>query len=176
MVVVEEANNNNNNNNSSRHGLLKSLTRDFLRQRYMAVLADESLKEQDPLTLSTVWYRLRPKFIAQGITFSKSTRRIVEYDYIRSICEDELGVKRADLGIHAAVRVQYYFRGEVYDISLDNIEELADMGTDIIAMEKEGAAEVLGSPAAMTGIGILNSRGFFTENADDFTGLVLKKL
>lgn len=96
----------NNNNNDSKRGLLIDLTREFLQKRRGDIIEDPSLLETDPLTLSTIWYRLRPKLLKRGIVFQKSTRRTVEYDYVRAICEDELGVKRAALGIHAAVRAQ----------------------------------------------------------------------
>src|SRR5215216_2881928 len=114
----------------------RGLTREFLTQRYNAVMADPSVKERDPLTLSTIWYRLRPKFKRAGIHIpkekQKDTRRMIEYEYIRDICKDELGVKRAELGIHTAARPQVYDRGEVYDISLNNIEDLAEKGVDLV--------------------------------------------
>jgi hypothetical protein len=175
MVVIEGEGEEENNNNSN-HGLLKSLTRDFLKQRYTNVMVEPSVKKRDPLTLSTIWYRLRPKFRKAGIEFKKTTRRTVEYDYIRTICEDELGVKRADLGIHTAVRAQLYYRGEIHDIALDNVEELAEKGVDLIIIEKEGVAEVIAPFAAMTGIAILNTRGFLTEIAETISELVKDKL
>src|SRR5918994_7208943 len=43
-------------------------------------------------------------------------------------------------------------------------------------MEKEGAAEVLAPFAAMSAIAILNSRGFFTENAETLSELTKDSL
>jgi hypothetical protein len=161
---------------------MRGLTREFLQKRYDDVMDDESIKQSDPLTLSTVWYRLRPQFRKAGLFKDKTKkqmkeiRRMVEYQYIRDICKYELRVKRAELGIHTAVRAQLYYRGKVYDISLDNAEELAEKGVVMIPMEKEGAAEVLAPFAAMTAIAILNSRGFFTENAETLSELAKDKL
>lgn len=171
------------NNNDSKRGLLVALTRKFLRERLQLVQNDPSVKETDRLTLSTVWYRLRPQFYAIGLFTpedlkgsKKNVRKMVQVQYVREICEKELGKKRAELGIYAAARAQLYWNGEAFDVTLKNIDKLIEHGVIVLIIEKEGIADVLAPFAAKKGIAILNVRGFMTENADDYSQLVLEKL
>jgi len=167
---------------SGNYGIMKRLTRELLQQRLEQVRADPSAKEWDRWTLSTIWYRLRKKFYALGVfdgedKIPRSTRKTIQNDYIIDICRKELGgVKRAELGIYAAVRAQLYWNDEALDVTLKNIDKLAEHGTDVLIIEKEGIADVFAPFAAKVGIAILNPRGFLTENADDYSQLVLEKL
>ena len=83
---------------------------------------------------------------------------------IKKVC-DEMGYKRNELGIIAAERAQLYFKGEFRGVNLDDIPDLAKMGTDLIIIEKEGAVKALAPFADKNGIALLNTRGFLTEYA-----------
>lgn len=146
---------------------IKGLVRQLLKERIDAVRTDPSLKITDRWTLSTVFYRVRPRILQNGLSMSDTIRGTIEYEYINDICTEELGVRRRDLGIFAAVRAQLYFRGKVFNVILEEVDALAGKGTDIIIIEKEAIAEILSSFAAKHGIAILNPRGFLTENAEE---------
>jgi hypothetical protein len=150
---------------------MKDLVRGVLRDRLQAVRDDPSLKVTDRWTLSTVFYTVRPIALSRGIKLKPSSRKTIQNQYVKDICGGELGVRRDELGIVAAVRAQLYFRGKIYDFSLENVRELAGRGTDLLVIEKEGIAEILAPFAAEVGIAILNSRGFLTENAEDLSRL-----
>jgi len=47
---------------------------------------------------------------------------------------------REKLGIKAAVRAQFFHRGQEHAVSFDSIEWLSDKGSDLILIEKEGVA------------------------------------
>jgi len=51
---------------------------------------------------------------------------------------------------------------------------LAEKGTDLLIIEKEGVADVLAPFADEKGIAILNTRGFLTEYASDLSELAEK--
>lgn len=83
---------------------IKGLVRQLLKERIDAVRTDPSLKITDRWTLSTVFYRVRPRILQNGLSMSDTIRGTIEYEYINDICTEELGVRRRDLGIFAAVR------------------------------------------------------------------------
>ena len=76
-----------------------------------------------------------------------------------------MGYKRDELGIIAAERAQFYFRGRSYGVGIDVISELAQYATDLIIIEKEGAVEALAPFADKKGIALVYTRGFGTEYA-----------
>ena len=117
-----------------------------------------------------MYYRLRPILIAKGINVSR--RHVTSQ--IRKICEEKLGEKREELGIIAADRAQFYFRGSWRDVGLDELPQLMHMGTDLLIIEKEGVAEVLSPFADKKGIALLNTRGFLTEYATILSDLSRK--
>jgi hypothetical protein len=115
----------------------------------------------------------------QSDVFYATRKLLIEYHYaneeidrdyitglIKPLCEDELGVKREDIGILAADRAQLYFKGKWMDVGLKEIEELSLYGTDMLIIEKEGIAEQLALFADQKGIALLNTRGFLTEYAE----------
>jgi hypothetical protein len=115
----------------------------------------------------------------QSDVFYATRKLLIEYHYaneeidrdyitglIKELCEDELGVKREDIGILAADRAQLYFKGKWMDVGLKEIEELSLYGTDMLVIEKEGVAEQLALFADQKGIALLNTRGFLTEYAE----------
>jgi hypothetical protein len=165
---------------SGNYGIMKKLTRELILKRQEQVRENPTVKELDRLTLSTIWYRVRKQLYDLKVfdgesRIPKSTRKTVQNDYIKDICK-QLGVKRAELGIYAADRAQLYYRDDIHNVSLDSINDLVRKGTDVLIIEKEGIAEVLQPFATKVGIAILNPRGFLTENADDYSQLVLEKL
>jgi hypothetical protein len=115
----------------------------------------------------------------QSDVFYATRKLLIEYHYaneeidrdyitglIKLLCEDELGVKREDIGILAADRAQLYFKGKWMDVGLKEIEELILYGVDMLIIEKEGIAEQLALFADQKGIALLNTRGFLTEYAE----------
>jgi hypothetical protein len=115
----------------------------------------------------------------QSDVFYATRKLLIEYHYaneeidrdyitglIKELCEDELGVKREDIGILAADRAQLYFKGKWMDVGLKEIEEQSLYGVDMVIIEKEGIAEQLALFANQKGIALLNTRGFLTEYAE----------
>ena len=149
-------NGNGNKNTDNRYHL-----RIWLKERLEAVKKDPALLTTGRVTLDGVYYRLRTKLDRMGIP-------VKDRDYIKSsikdIC-DEMGYKRDELGIMAAERAQFYFRGRSYGVGIDVISELAKYATDLIIIEKEGAVEALAPFADMKGIALVYTRGFSTEYA-----------
>ncbi len=139
----------------------EGLLTELLESRLRGIESEPSLIKTDRWTQSTVYYRLRPQLIAKGI----DVKRKYITSQIRKVCEQRLGKTRAELGIVAADRAQLYFRGQWYDVGLDELEKLMHFGTDMLIIEKEGVAEVLSPYAEKMGIALLNTRGFLTEYA-----------
>jgi hypothetical protein len=83
-----------------------------------------------------------------------------------AFCEEDLGVKRDDIGILAADRAQLYFKGKWMDVGLKEIEQLSMYGIALLIIEKEGVAEQLSVFADEKRIALLNTRGFLTEYAE----------
>jgi 5S rRNA maturation endonuclease (ribonuclease M5) len=112
--------------------------------------------------------------------FPRTSAKEVRYNrkyitnQIRNVCEKTLGKTRAKLGIVAADRAQLYFRGQWYDIGLDELDQLMHLGTDMLIIEKERVAEVLSTFADKMGIAVLNTRGFLTEYASMLSNLSKK--
>lgn len=77
------------------------------------------------------------------------------------------GITRESLGIFAGVRAELYFKGKWTSVSFDSIEELAEKGTDIVFVEKEGIPEVLTDYADKYSIAMVNTRGHLTEYGKD---------
>ena len=85
---------------------------------------------------------------------------------IKSIC-DKFGKKRSEIGIITGARAEMYFGGRWESVSFDAIEELAQKGTDILFIEKEGIIDELKEHADKCGIAMVNSRGYLVEYAHD---------
>jgi hypothetical protein len=140
--------------------------RQILLERVLEVQNDPSIIKRNKWTQSTVFYLARKN---SPIPLNRKSFTAA----IRAECE-KLGFKRHELGIKAADRAQLYFRGSVHDVGLEELEDLAKLGTDIIFIEKEGACEVL-SPVNHEGIALLNSRGFAVEYATELMQLAQTK-
>jgi hypothetical protein len=113
-------------------------------------------------TLNTVWYLFLPLMEKFGI---KVTRGYVKR-LVKELCDDA-GVTRESLGIFAGVRAELYFNGNWTSVSFDNVKRLAEKGTDIFFVEKEGIPEVHTGWADKYGIAMVNTRGHLTEYGKD---------
>ena len=122
-------------------------------------------KHKNSWTQSDVFYATRKLLIE---TYYKNEE--IDRDYItgliKEVCEEDLGVKREEIGILAADRAQLYFKGKWNDVGLNEIEQLSLYGVALLIIEKEGVAEQLSVFADEKGIALLNTRGFLTEYAE----------
>ena len=107
-----------------------------------AVKKDPALKEKQKWTQSTVFYHLRPILLRFGFSPESIDRQYITSE-IKNVCEQYLGVKREDLGITAADRAQLYFKEQWYDVGLEEMNSLAQYGTDMLIIEKEGVVKQL---------------------------------
>jgi hypothetical protein len=119
-------------------------------------------------TQNTAWYLFLP--IMEQAVKNKTIAKIVTRDYFKKLLNDTCraaGIKREDIGIIAGVRAELYFNGTWTSVSFDAIEELAQKGTDIVFIEKEGVPEILTEYADKYGIAMVNTRGYLTEYGKD---------
>ena len=86
-----------------------------------------------------------------------------------------LGVKRHHIGIFPADRAVLAFQGELYSVSFKNYEWLAELGTDVIIIEKAGLVEKLVPFTKDFGIALLHSQGFVSEYGEWLVKVAAKK-
>jgi|GEM_PF-1234768 len=157
---------------------------DFLRKRYRAVKANPSLKVDDRITQSGVWYRVHKKMVENdfeprkdwGTTRESLTNQI--NDFCKYLSENEWHetITREDLGIIASSRAIMYFDGHEYPVSADNISMLANTKTtDIIVIEKEGMADVLKKFTDEYHIALVFTRGRFVNYVKDLIEAAISK-
>jgi hypothetical protein len=130
-----------------------------------AVRHNDDLLKTGRIPINGVYYKLRTELDRKGIKIA--TRKHI-LNSIKKECE-KMGYKRHELGIIAAERAQFYFRGELYGVGIDEIPNLAQIGTDLIIIEKEGAVEALKPFADKQGIALVYTRGFLTEYATELS-------
>ncbi|MGB8937547.1 MAG: hypothetical protein WCC17_20850 [Candidatus Nitrosopolaris sp.] len=140
---------------------------DFLKKRHIQVLNNPELKNTDRWNTSTPVYRIRPILEKNGL--GHLSRKYLQ-GLVRTIC-NRLGVKREDLGIYEATRAQLYFKGGIYEVSLEQLGEIKKKGADILIIEKEGVVELLIPHADKYGFALCYTRGFLTDNAKKFCEL-----
>jgi len=140
---------------------------DSLKERHIQVLNNSELKNTDRWNTSTPVYRIRPILEKNGL--GHLTRKYLQ-GLVRTIC-NRLGVKREDLGIYEATRAQVYFKGGIYDVSLEQLAEIKKKGADILIIEKEGVVELLIPHADKYGFALCYTKGFLTDNAKKFCEL-----
>ncbi|HEY1247977.1 MAG TPA: hypothetical protein VGE97_03215 [Nitrososphaera sp.] len=116
------------------------------------------------------YFRSKYNLDIKGPEAAKRRTRETIISYIKDVC-DELGIRRADVRILAGDVGYLYYRGNRYAISLDDLDSLKLIGTDLLIIEKQGIAEALKDLAADYGIALLSTRGFLTENAIDLARL-----
>jgi hypothetical protein len=110
----------------------------------------------------TIWYLLLPIMEKYNINVTRKHFKIL----LKKIC-DKFGKKRSEIGVITGARAEMYFDGRWRSVSFDAIGELAQMGTDIIFIEKEGIIDELKEHADKYGIAMVNSRGYLVEYAHD---------
>lgn len=150
---------------------------------YIMMRVDASPEELEWILTSDVWYDLvkDPRVedyykathgfsIKSKEAAKQRIRETIQVKYIKDIC-DALGIRRADIKILAGDVGYLYFRGQRHAISLDELDSLKLMGTDVLIIEKQGIVESLKDLAAPYGIALLSTRGFLTENAIDLSEL-----
>jgi hypothetical protein len=142
--------------------------RKFLEERKVAVEANPSLKINDRLTQSGVWYRIRPRMIKNGFRPRKEwgkTRRTLTTKISDTIEELWPGqnLTREDLGIVASSKGVVLYEGEAWPINGDTVDALAEKGIAIIVIEKEGIADLLAPSARKYGIALAHTGGRFTN-------------
>lgn len=161
--------------------------RDFIIARYMAIYdkekGDLSLIYRDPLTQSSVWYRLRPAMIDGQYQPKKNwgdTREFVTGE-IDKTCKDlrfdekygyglnftigeHLGIEREDLGIYAKAKGMMLYDGHVYPVNFETFEALGAKGVFILVIEKENIADVIKDEAHGSGIALVHTGGRFTKD------------
>lgn len=120
-------------------------------------------------TLNTVWYLFIEILGKHEI---KVTRGYIKR-LVKELCESA-GVTRESLGIFAGVRAELYFDGNWTSVSFDSVKQLAEKGTDIVFVEKEGIPEVLTDWANKYGIAMVNTRGHLTEYGKDLMNVAKK--
>lgn len=147
----------------------ESLARYYLREelvrRINLLMKYGAIPDSDKTTQQGIYYKIRNQ-MGGKIDMARSSF----ISAIREECE-RLGRTREELGIFAAARAELYFRGGVYPVSFENISGLAEKGSDIILVEKEGICEVLAPYADKRGVALVNSRGFVVEYAKQLLNL-----
>jgi hypothetical protein len=140
-----------------------------LKERYLAVQADPSIKIKDRITQRGACYRVRPIMMEDGFEPRKNWGVTMKSlaSSINRLCKEHLGVDREALGIIASARATMLYRGNSYPVTIDNLTELARKGIAIIIIEKEGIAEVLADRAKKYGIALVHTKGKFTEYGKD---------
>ena len=147
-------------------GYAFDVLRRVVKRRYDDVAANPELKQTDRWDLSNCFYLTRKILDGEGYDtapLNDRERRESIHSKVREICEDELGLKRHEIGIFAAERAVMAFQGELYNVNIDNIDWLRQLGTDLIIVEKEGIVDKLVPFTTEYGIALLYSRGFVSE-------------
>jgi DNA topoisomerase VI subunit A len=125
-------------------------------------------KKRKRWTQNTAWYLFLP--IMEQAVKDKIISKVITRDYFKKLLNEickAAGIKREDIDIIAGVRAELYFGGTWTSVSFDAIHELAEKGTDIVFIEKEGVPEVLTEHADKYGIAMVNTRGYLTEYGKD---------
>jgi hypothetical protein len=142
-------------------------------ERARAVRKDKTLIQRARQDLSHQFYVTRKRLDADGYDVGSlnDSRRKVLHAEVKAYCDKVLHVKRHQIGIFAADRAQFAFRGKTHNVNLESITKLQNLGTDIILVEKESAVEQFVPFTTDTGIALLQSQGFLSE----YTEILAKK-
>ena len=90
-------------------------------------------------------------------------RRKDFYDKIRGICENFYHVKRHQIAIYPDDRAVMAFHGRRYAVSFDNLRQLMQYGTEVIAVEKQGTVTKMIPLTRDIGVAFIDSQGFISE-------------
>jgi len=146
----------------------KHLIQELLR-RVELLKVQGYIPDNQMVTMQTLYYQIRKKM---GGDIKIQRKSLIAA--IKPECE-ALGYKRLQLGIITTVRAELHFRGKDYPISHDNLDMLAELGSDIIIVEKEGISLALSKWADKYGVALLTSRGFLVEYAQELVELMREK-
>ncbi|MGA9942791.1 MAG: hypothetical protein WBP88_12420 [Nitrososphaeraceae archaeon] len=160
-------------------GYAKQVEREIIDARKIAVAQNPHLKTSNRWDLSDIFYNARKRLDAEGydvrpLNDEKTKMRKKLYHYVKEYC-DTLGIKRHDIGIFAADRAVLYFQGREYSVNFENYQQLADLGTDIICVEKEGTAVKSEPYTRALGVALLQSQGFIAEYGKMLSEAAAKK-
>jgi hypothetical protein len=144
-------------------GLEFKVLDDILYERKEAVQNDQSLKITNRWDLSDCFYQTRKTLDAMGYDVSKmDERRKLIHGHVKDWC-DRQEIKRHNIGIFPADRAVMAFQGRLYSISFENYKILADLGVDVVLVEKEGTVNKLVPFTTELGIAFVQSEGFVAE-------------
>jgi hypothetical protein len=151
----------------------KSYVLEYLLNRKEEVQTNPNLLTTERVNLDDIWYDLRQnKFVPNKIEITPSTRASVKA-YVIELC-DLLETTRKDLGIIAQAYATVYFRGTLFDVAIDELDSLKNLGAYVVIIEKEGIVEALKPFADKYGVALVTSHGFLTENATKLSELIGK--
>lgn len=144
-------------------GVIFRVEDSILWERYTAVKNNPDLKITNRWDQSDVFYNTRKKLDAMGYDVTKlSDKRKIINQHIKNFY-DRIGVKRHEVGIFAADRAVMAFQGELYSVSFENYKQLANLGVDIVLIEKEGTVDKLVPFTTGFGVALVQSEGFVSE-------------
>lgn len=154
---------------------MKTFVWEYILKRRKEVGQNSGLLRTDIKNVNRIFYILRDPmqkygWETDGWTDPKKVRRKVVISYVKDVC-DELGIRRADLGIVTDNVGYLYYKGKQHTVGIDHLKSLMQMGTDILIVEKQDVALSLSPLAKDYGIALLSTRGFLTENATDLAKL-----
>ena len=134
----------------------------YLKGRLRQVQNDPKVKLTDPWNTSTPVYRIRPVLEKAGLGHLK--RKYLQ-GLVRKVCVEKLKRNREDFGIYEKAHAQLYFKGEIYDVTYDNLREITKVGFAILVIEKSGVVKLLASYANNYGLALCETTGFLSDNA-----------
>lgn len=134
----------------------------FLGERLREVQNNPRLKLTDPWNTSTPVYRIRPVLEKAGL--GHLTRKYLQ-GLVRKICVEKLGRNREDFGIYEKAHAQLYFKGKIYDVTYDKLEEIKKKGFAVLVIEKSGIVKLQASFADDYGFALCETTGFLSDNA-----------
>jgi hypothetical protein len=139
--------------------------------RKQATQSDPKLIQTDPWDHSDVFYAARTWLnqhnwdtsVYNDSAKSGSKRRKTFYDKIKGVCEDTYHVKRHQIGIFPEERALMSYRGRTYAVGFDELNTLVHLGTDVIAVEKQGTVLKMEPFTKDNGVAFIQSQGFISE-------------
>ena len=142
-----------------------------LRRRQDILETQGAIPEEEWTTQQALFYMVRARL---GGNIGMKRKSFIQA--ISRECKSLGGsLYREKLGIKAADRAQFFFRGRENPVSFDSIEALSENGSDVLLIEKEGVADVLEPFARRHGVAIINSRGFAVEYAKEIMRIAAQK-
>jgi hypothetical protein len=148
-------------------GLARQTIRHLIDGRWLAVYENPTLltDRTHRWDQSDIFYPMRTMLYRKGYDVSSLSEEEVRgklYSYIKEYCE-KLGIKRHEIGIFAADRAVVAYGGQLYSISFENYKQLAQLGCDVVCIEKESTVEKWATFTEEVGIALVQSQGFVSE-------------